>query len=91
MEQLYPVSITCYERGAHGLRMMRSPGTLREGAVAVHLLHKNGNHYDLFREAPCVDTLLGPDMSGPVSEAVRSNSRPPPVPASAPAPEAKRR
>lgn len=79
MEQLFPVSIACYELGARGLRISRPAGGAREGAASVHVLHKNGNHYDLFRSAPPVDTVLGLDISGPVSEAARSGKRPPPL------------
>ncbi|CAK0798886.1 unnamed protein product, partial [Prorocentrum cordatum] len=89
MDKLYPVSIACYEQGARGLRVSRPAGSaLLDGATSVHLRYMNGNHFDLFRSAPPVDTALGLDISGPSSGAAQSRKRPPP---SGSTPAAKRR
>ena len=74
-EHMFPVAIMVYIRSARGLEITRNVEAASDSSDGaprqfIHILHKNGNHYDLFRHAPAVATFLGPDISRVVAEAV---------------------
>ena len=93
IEQQFQCSLVVYEQQESGLHIKRGgegQASASVGGPVIHLLHQDGNHYDLFRHAPAVDTILGKDISRVVAEAVQTRKRPVER-LGAPQPSAKRR
>ena len=80
-EQLHPVTVKVYAVVDSSLRLTRNGDDVPNSDVAapmqvVHRFHKNGNHFDLFPQAPAVDTFLGRDISKIVADGVASMKKP---------------